>query len=168
MTATTMVTQETNDALGRTMLRLVSFPIGASDIRKWAAAVHWPEPPPARYLTEATAELVAPLDFNPFAWASAESEPAHAATIDFDDPERIEKLLGVPGPGVHTTLHGGMNVEYHAPMHVGDVITSVAKPTGYAERDGRLGRMLLTTVDEIWTNQNGRLVKTVSSTLIRY
>ena len=52
----------------------VSPPIAMSDIRKWAIAVHWPETPPPLYWDEEYAKttryggIIAPLDFNPFAW----------------------------------------------------------------------------------------------------
>ena len=52
----------------------VAPPIALADIRKWAIAVYWPENPPPLYWDEDYAKttrysgIVAPLDFNPFAW----------------------------------------------------------------------------------------------------
>ena len=52
----------------------VSLPISASDIARWAMAVHWPEPPPPRYWAETF--VVAPDEFNPFAWVTQRPTPA--------------------------------------------------------------------------------------------
>jgi hypothetical protein len=48
------------------------------------------------------------------------------------------------------------------------VITSVRRLAGYSEREGRLGLMLFTVSEDVWTNQNDELVKSTKSTLIRY
>ena len=54
-------------------------PIRDSDIRRWALAVYWPAMPPRRFWDEEYARttrsggIVAPDEFNPFAW------PAHTA-----------------------------------------------------------------------------------------
>jgi hypothetical protein len=53
-------------------------------------------------------------------------------------------------------------------MRPGDVITSVRSLGGYSEREGRLGLMLFTQSQDVWTNQNNEMVKTTKSTLIRY
>ena len=48
------------------------------------------------------------------------------------------------------------------------MITSVRRPSGYREREGRLGLMLFTITEDNWTNQDDELLKTSRSTLIRY
>jgi hypothetical protein len=53
-------------------------------------------------------------------------------------------------------------------MRPGDVIRSVDALVDYREKPGRLGRMLLTTTEQRWTNQEGQLVKTQRDILIRY
>ena len=40
------VTDEMRGIVGKVMTVLTSFPLSASDIRKWAAAVYYPEVPP--------------------------------------------------------------------------------------------------------------------------
>jgi hypothetical protein len=65
-------------------------------------------------------------------------------------------------------LNGGLEVTYGVRMRPGDVITSVSSLTGYQERQGRLGLMLLSTQSDRWTNQDDELVKSTSMTLIRY
>ena len=61
-----------------------------------------------------------------------------------------------------------MEVEYGVRMRPGDVITSVRRLAEYQEREGRLGLMLFTTTEDVWTNQDDQLVKTSRSAVIRY
>jgi acyl dehydratase len=160
------VSQQMRECVGRELDRRVSYPITSSDIRKWAVATYYPELPPQRFWaapggspqSEAPA---APEDFNPFAWLIA--EPA-GPPPSLRDPEEV---LGIPGPDAAVRLRGGMSVEYGVPMRGGDVITSVRRLGGYDERNGRRGRMLLTTVADTWTNQRDELVKNFEFTFIR-
>lgn len=62
-----VISPEMNGAIGREIARTVSFPVSASDIRRWAIAAYWPTDPPARFIAEGP-ELLAPEDLNPFAW----------------------------------------------------------------------------------------------------
>ena len=43
---TTLVTQDMIDSKGVWGPETTSYPVGASDIRKWAIATYWPEKPP--------------------------------------------------------------------------------------------------------------------------
>ena len=54
------------------------------------------------------------------------------------------------------------------PIRVGDVITAVNRLADYTERDGRLGLMLFTVIENTWTNQDDEFVKRTRMTLIRY
>lgn len=168
----THISPEMASAVGTELGRVVSFPVSASDIRRWAIAVYWPEPPPARFLDEVVASktpqggLVAPEDFNPFAWAVAESGERPEA--DDIDPDRTEILAGIQGPGLKNQLNGGMEAEYGALMRPGDVITSVNRIAEYREREGRLGLMLFTISEDTWTNSDDEMVKKTRQTLIRY
>ena len=160
-------------AVGGQLVRQVSFPVSESDIRRWAIAVYYPREPPRLFWDAGYARstrhggIVAPEDFNPFAWMVAErAEPAAArpgGALDY--PER---LLGIQGPGLAHQLNGGVQVEYGARMRPGDVITSVSRLVGYSERAGRLGLMLFTVTEDAWANDSGDLVKRTRSTLIRY
>ncbi|SDH70648.1 FAS1-like dehydratase domain-containing protein [Pseudonocardia oroxyli] len=168
-THTTNITPEMKAALGTELGRRVSYPITDSDIRRWALAVYWPDLPPARYLAGNDSALVAPEEFNPFAWAVSETI-LHPSGVDADrnDPDRTEKQLGVTGPGLKYMLNGGMETEYGASMRAGDVITSVTTLASYSERPGRLGLMLLSVTEDTWTNQHEEIVKRGRTTLIRY
>jgi hypothetical protein len=65
-------------------------------------------------------------------------------------------------------VNAGIEVEYGVRMRPGDVITSVRRLGSYREREGRLGLMLITTTEDVWTNQNGEVVKTTNQTGISY
>jgi hypothetical protein len=88
--------------------------------------------------------------------------------METNDTNRTEILLGVPGPGLKFQLNGGMEVEYGVPMRPDDVITSVSRLAEYREREGRLGLMLFTVTEDVWSNQDDDEVKRTRSTLIRY
>jgi hypothetical protein len=167
------ISEAMRDVVGTQIARRVSFPVAESDIRRWAVAVYYPEEPPRQFWDAEYAKntqyggIVAPEEFNPFAWMAAEQdEPAEQG--DDNDPDRTEVRLGIPGPGLKFQLNGGMEVEYGARMQPGDVITSISRLAGYTERHGRLGLMLFTVSEDTWTNQAGELVKRTSQTLIRY
>jgi N-terminal half of MaoC dehydratase len=170
---TSLITDEMLGAVGRETGRSVSYPISVSDIRRWAIAVYYPEEPPRLFWDEEHAAktvhggIEAPEDFNPFAWMAADP-PGLPDSIGGYDPDRTEKLLGVRPTGLRNLLNGGMEVEYGVRMRPGDVITSVTRLAGYKEREGRLGRMLFTSSESVWTNQLGEMVKRNVGTVIRY
>jgi len=112
--------------------------------------------------------IVAPEDFNPFAWAVAEGRPSPGGD-PHDVDSRFEGKLGARGPGLSHSVNGGLDVEYTgARMRPGDVVRSVSKIVDYREKEGRLGRMLLTTIESTWTSQADELIKTQRMTVIRY
>ncbi|MBV9994343.1 MAG: MaoC family dehydratase N-terminal domain-containing protein [Caulobacteraceae bacterium] len=167
------VSEAMREAVGRRLRLQVSYPVSESDIRKWALAVYYPRAPPQEFIDPDYARgrrwggIVAPQEFNPFNWVCACSEgiepPAQA-----DAPDRTEIMLGIEPPHLHFQLNGGLETEYGEPMRPGDVITSISRLAGYYEREGRLGRMLFTLTEDIWTNQRGEFVKRTLSTGIRY
>jgi hypothetical protein len=173
--ATTNISSEMSAAIGTRLSRSLSYPVSASDIRRWAVAVYWPEEPPRLFWDEEHAAksihggIVAPEEFNPFAWMVASREVVEAAvSSDLNDTNRMENSLGIEGPGLQFQLNGGMAVEYGVRMRPGDVITSESRLAEYSEREGRLGLMLFTTTEDTWTNQRDEVVKRTRSTLIRY
>ncbi|MCR1785049.1 MaoC family dehydratase N-terminal domain-containing protein [Nocardioides carbamazepini] len=162
-----LLTPALEAVVGGEVRRRTSYPVGATEIRRWAVAVSWPAAPPAYYLDADPAALVAPGDFNPFAWAAPEDTLA-ARGLNIGDPGWIEKVLDVEPPAVSHQLNGAVEDEYLAPVRPGDVITSRTTLAGYKERTGRLGPMLITTLADTWTNQAGAVVKRASMTLIRH
>jgi hypothetical protein len=160
------------EAVGRELSRRVAFPVSGSDIRRWAIAVYYPAEPPRLFWDVDYAKstrhggIVAPEDFNPFAWMVAEKG------VSLDDgaggPDRVEHGLGIEGPGLRNQLNGGLEAVYGIRMRPGDIITSTTRLVGYSEREGRLGFMLFTTTEDTWTNGAGGVVKKTQMTLIRY
>ncbi|WP_211221755.1 FAS1-like dehydratase domain-containing protein [Granulicoccus phenolivorans] len=158
--------------VGRLAEWRVSFPVNESDIRRWAIATYYPSPPPREYLDAEFAEAerggyVAPDEFNPFAWLLADHS-VPLITPKHRDPDRVEKALGIRGPGLSVQLNGGTAATYGVPMRVGDVIRSELRVIGYRERAGRHGLMLFTLSEQVWTNQRGDHVRSEINTSIRY
>ena len=176
----TLITEEMRGILGRPYATATSFPVSASDIRRWAIAVYYPEPPPCEFYDDEYAAstpaggIVAPLEFNPFVWMSRPGEPGTGAEPLAVDPSLVgagacEHRLGVPPPELRRGLNGGLDVTFtDVPIRPGDVITSTAAIIGYDEREGRLGHMLFTTSENRWVNQRDEVVKIERMTLIRY
>ncbi|MGY1772472.1 FAS1-like dehydratase domain-containing protein [Blastococcus sp. SYSU D00813] len=161
--------------VGRPFGVMESYPVTASDIRRWAIAVHHPEPPPAHYLdpaAEAEGRLVAPLDINVFAWAVSHREP-NPRQIDVDPGYTavgaMEHNLGVQPPELFRALNGGLSVDYTGVrIRPGDVVRSQTLIERYEEKESRLGAMLVTHNATTWTNQAGEEIKTARMALIRY
>jgi hypothetical protein len=155
--------------------RRASVPISLSDIRKWAIAIYYPEVPPRLFWDEEYAAttphggVVAPEEFNPFAWFTAEGPviaPTYEGPIRGSGPE---SAFGVEGPETTFILNGGMEVSYGVRMKPGDVITSSeTRLLDYQERQSRLGLMLITRTETAWTNQNDQMVKVTRAIGIRY
>ena len=65
-------------------------------------------------------------------------------------------------------IDGGTEIEYYHPIRPGDVITSVAKVTDIKEKQGKLGTMLIFTLETTYTNQLGQVTAKATDTTIRY
>lgn len=159
--ANTYVTEDIRKWLDVERDVMVSPPISESDIRKWAIAVYWPETPPKKYWdaeyarTSRWGGIVAPEEFNPFAWP-----------IERQETVRLGGDIGKePGKRV---LNGGSEARYYTPMRPGDVIRSGTQLVEVYEKTGRLGIMMFLINETTWTNQNGEAVKVDRKTNIRY
>ena len=156
-----LVTKEMEERRGVWSGPRVAPPIALSDIRKWVIAVYWPEKPPRQFWDEEYAKttrwgsIIAPQDFNPFAWPIEREIPAVRAA-----PLRT-------GAGSHG-MNGGQVETFGVPMRPGDVITARSRLKEWNERQTRLGLTLFSFTELEWRNQNGELVKTRVSTGIRY
>jgi hypothetical protein len=159
----TLVTPEMERQKGVWGTETVSFPISESDIRRWAIAVYWPEPPPRLYWDPEYARttrwggIVAPEDFNPFAW------PVPAGKF-----EPVGAVPGQPSQRGGNLLNGGQADTFGARMRPGDVITTRTRLARWEERQGRNGLTLFTYVETEWRNQNAEFVKRRVATIIRY
>ena len=158
MTRQSLITDSMRRAIGTESVALTTE-IEKGAIHEFAEAIGDPNP---LYRDEVAARhsryggIIAPLDFNPFAWpVDREPPPAGRATAQ--------------GAGVGTRgMNGGQTEEYFSPMRPGDVISSTAGLVDWNERQTRLGLTLFTINETRWTNQNGELVKVKRSTGIRY
>jgi acyl dehydratase len=146
--------------LGRPLPAESAYAVCENDIRRWAIATFYPETPPAEYLDEAAAArgpwggMVAPRDFNPFAWTRC--TPA-------DTYPWMRGMGSEPG---RRGLNGGQKNRYFAPIRPGDVITSVVTLVDAYEKQGRLGTMMFLVDEARWTNQRGELVRIGQRTTI--
>lgn len=140
-----------------------SFPVTASDIRRWAIAVYWPERPPRLYWDEGYAGstrwggIIAPPEFNPFAW------PVDRGSVR--EPRLYAPQPGEPGPHL---LNGGRRLTVGVPVRPGDVIRSRSRVKGYEERHGRFGLMLYVEIERELVNQHDETARNTVDTIIRY
>ena len=154
------------------MARATSFPISASDIRKWAAAVYFPEVPPPLFWDEEYAAttpwggIVAPEEFNPFAWMTKdpkpkrrEADPGARSSRNSVSPRRRTKRTCSRRCGCAI---GGVR------MRPGDVIRSTRRITDYFEREGRMGLQLYTTIALEYVNQHDEWIKTLETVYLRW
>lgn len=138
-------------------------PITETDIRRWAMATYYPKQPPRLYWDAAYAAstrwggIVAPPDFNPFAWPVERPHPGPPGLAG-------ERPDGKPLTG----MNGGQTDTYGAPMRPGDVIAARNRLVDWWEREGRLGHTLYVRSEIEWRNQRDELVKTRLSISIRY
>ena len=79
---------------------------------------------------------------------------------------------GAPGIGFSVpykrVLNGGTEVEYFDAVCAGDVLTARNKITGFNERKGGMGPMLITTRETTYTNQDSKVVAIERGTVIQY
>jgi len=125
----TLITQAMREQLNVWSVPRVSHPIDASDMRRWAIAVYWPETPPRIFWDEAYAKttrfrgIIAPREFNPFAWPA--ERPADMA------PKPAKRSAG------ERSLNGRHTETYGVPMRVGDVITAMSALVRLDDRGGQ-------------------------------
>lgn len=159
-TVGTYLDAETISWLGRPLEPLVSLPVGANDLRRWAQAVWYPDPPPVAAVSEAVARegpwagLVAARDFNPYAW-----QP------DFH-PDAYPWMRGMGTEPGYRGLNGAQQSWYNAPIRPGDVISSEVCLVDAYEKDGRGGTMLFLVDESRWTNQRQETVRVTRRTTI--
>jgi acyl dehydratase len=156
-----LLTAETIERIGRTLPPVAAPPVGANDIARWAIATHHPEPAPAAYTDAAVAAqgpwggLVAPRDFDPFAWM-----PNRPWAGDW-----LWAMTGQPGGRV---LNGGQRNRYFQPVRVGDTISVTRRFVDVVERDTKRGPMVFFTSEFVWRNQADELVRIGEQTTIYY
>ena len=65
-------------------------------------------------------------------------------------------------------LNAGTDIEYLGDICAGDTLTSRSHVVEFAEREGSLGPMLITTTETVYTNQDGVVVAKSRGNLIQY
>jgi len=68
--------------------------------------------------------------------------------------------------GYPALLDGGVDYEFMLPVRAGDTLTSWSRLADITEREGRAGKMIFTTVETTYINQNGDVVAKARQTLI--
>ncbi len=176
----TLITDEMLGLIGKTMKVMTSYPIAASDIRKWAIAVYFPEVPPRLYWDEDYAAdtrwggIIAPQEFNPFgaAWMAQDPPPKATAATSVGSHGRsgdFESALGVSPPPYRAVLQSQVIAAYSGVrMRPGDVIRSESSITEYFERQGKMGLQLYTTVSDNLYNQRDEWIKRLDTIFVRY
>lgn len=151
-----------------------SYPVSGSDIRKWAIAVYWPERPPPLFWDDDYARttrwggIIAPQDFNPFAWPVERMAPAERPPGGLPRGATEGSAGRSPAGRRPRVMNGGQTDTYGVPMRPGDVITARSRLRDWEERTTRLGQTLFSFSETEWSNQDGDLVKLRVSTSIRY
>jgi len=129
--------------------------------QRWAIAAYWPKTPPRLFWDADYAKatkfggIVAPEDFNPFAWAVPTGEES---ALPF-------KLPGLIGGMI---LNGGTEDTFFTRMRPGDVISSKLRLASWEERELRSGVKLFSKYETEWHNQNDDLIKRRVGTTIFY
>jgi len=165
------ITDEMRSIVGAVMGEKTSFPVSTSDIRKWAAAVYYPEVPPPLFWDEEYAAttrfggIVAPEEFNPFAVMTQDPRP----TPRTYSRGRFEKAFGLEPPPARAILQTEIRVRYSGVrIRPGDVVRSTERIDEYSEREGRMGLQLYTTISNEFTNQLSEQIKVLYTVYCRY
>lgn len=132
--------------------------VSVSDIRRWAIAVYWPHTPPRLYWDEEYAQttrwggVIAPAEFNPFAWPI--------------EPQRSRRALdGQTSPRVRR-VNGGSRIRFGVPVRPGDRITARSQLVEWRAKRGRSGDLLFVDFRHQWRNQRGEDVRDAVHTLV--
>jgi acyl dehydratase len=152
------LTADTIDKIGRTLPPVAAPPVGANDIARWAIATYYPERPPKQYSHDADGPwggLVAPRDFDPFAWMP-------------DRPWAGDWLWGMGAEPGKRVLNGGQRNRYFAPIRPGDVISVTRRFVDVIERETKGGPKVFFTSEFVWRNQSDELVRIGEQTTIYY
>ncbi len=142
---------------GRIHDTVTAPPVTATDIHRWAMAVYWPVKPPRLFWDAEYARgtrwggIVAPVEFNPFAWP-LEGSGHRPAWPDFGRRR--------------FSFSAGNEAEYHTSIRPGDVITGASSVVDIYEKTGRSGNLLFALAEAQLTNQRDQLVKVLRHTLV--
>ena len=170
-----IITQAMLDWSGTVSPPLTSPEISASDIRRAAIAIYWPDVPPRIYWDAEYADnsvwkgLIAPEEMNPFAWMVGRAHVGPQPERINSEQDTLENLRAMKPPGgLANFLFGGGESEYFTMMRPGDTITSVITAGDIYEKSGSTGVMLFYITHETWTNQKDQIIKKTKTTNIEW
>ena len=76
----------------------------------------------------------------------------------------FEKLIKAGAPP--RVLDGGAEFEFFLPVGAGDILVASTRIHDISEREGRMGKMIITTLSTTFWNQNGDVALTSRTTFI--
>jgi len=91
----------------------------------------------------------------------------HAVIIPGKAAPRGPEALGFQ-TNLKRVLNGGTDYEYFADVCSGDVLTATMKISDIAEREGRLGPMLVVSMETTYKDEDGNTVCILRGGFIRY
>jgi hypothetical protein len=159
-----LVTDEMRATEGVWGEETVSFAVDVSDIRRWAQAVYWPEEPPRLYWDAEYAKtthwggIVAPEEFNPFAWPIG----------DWTDKPGWGIPPSLTPSGGSRGMNGGVESQYFARIRPGDVIRERSRLSHWKETTTRLGPTVFIYHETEWRNQRDELVMRRMGRVLRF
>lgn len=103
--------------------------------------------------------IVAPPGFFgwPIKWKSA---------MPFFSELRQEVIDTIAKAGYSRILDGGIEFDFFLPIRAGDILASVSQVASIQERETKSSKMILSTVESTYTNQNGDVVAKARQTMI--
>ena len=84
-----------------------------------------------------------------------------------NEPQRLGGYFRTDTP-FKRVLNGGTDIEYLDTVCAGDVLSARMKISGFNERTGSMGPMLITASETTYTNQDGQMVAKMYGTFIQY
>lgn len=157
-----LVTQEMRDAIG-VESQPWTVEVDKTSVRMFARAVGQTDPV---FYDEEEAKRRG--------YRSLPTPPAYLGTPIFN-PTGSDATFGGPRGGrrnfstpLKRVLNGGTEVEYLGDICAGDRLTARSKIADIVERSGSIGRMLITTTETTYTNQDGNKVAVMRGTGIQY
>ncbi len=155
MTQDSVITDEMRAAVGVESEPSV-YEIEKSAIRRWAESIGDPNP---LYRDEEYAKSKG--------YRSLVAPPGFVAQYAFPVKAGAGGRRGFQSP-FSRNLNGGNEYEFLKPVQAGDTLSATSKLAEIRERDGRMGKMLITTSETTYKNQNGEVVAKARGTGISY
>ncbi|OLT16458.1 hypothetical protein BJF78_14415 [Pseudonocardia sp. CNS-139] len=154
---TPSVTPEARGRIGTVVSVRTSEPVSLRQVREYVAGIggrpdEWGDP----------ADPHAPVVTPPLFFHAACRPVVAESDLHADGQYPFLGVAGVEG----ATMAGGHSYELFAPVRVGDVLTARETLVAIREKQGRGGRLVLTTTSTEYTNQEGVPVARYEQTIV--